>query len=183
MAEVASVAPSVIPLSRTRGRRARELGHAGDQRVTARLVMSAPASQRLLQLVGEGVYDYLLIPVNGGLSVRLNLTINTVQSIEQPATGGKVVIDWVRSAVSNGDNRIAMSRTELRLLNALLERPNIAVPRADLIAKLWPTETRTLSDTENALGVYVCGLRKRLAAIGLGTALQTVRGVGYRIRL
>jgi len=27
----------------------------------------------------------------------------------------------------------------------------------------------------------VCGLRKRLAAIGLASALQTVRGTGYRL--
>jgi len=145
--------------------------------------MSGGASERLLQLVDDGVCDYLLIPLHGGVSVRLNLSIDMVQSIEQPVAGGKVVIDWVRSAVSNGDNRIAMSRTELRLLNALLERPNVAVPRADLIAKLWPVESCTLSDSENTLGVYVWSLRKRLAAIGLGTALQTVRGVGYRFRV
>ena len=44
--------------------------------------------------------------------------------------------------------------------------------------------TRSLpSERENALAVYVCTLRKRLAAIGLGQALQTVRGVGYRLVL
>jgi DNA-binding response OmpR family regulator len=46
---------------------------------------------------------------------------------------------------------------------------------------LWPGSAMAAPDRLNALTVYVCSLRKRLLAIGAGSALVTVRGVGYRL--
>ena len=50
-----------------------------------------------------------------------------------------------------------------------------------MIARTWPRDPLVTPERENALGVYVYTLRKRLAAIGFGDALRTVRGIGYRI--
>jgi DNA-binding response OmpR family regulator len=74
-----------------------------------------------------------------------------------------------------------LSRTELRLLAALLEGEGQVMSRADLIRRVWPGDELELADRENALGVYVCSLRKRLSMIGVGSALVTVRYVGYLI--
>jgi len=57
------------------------------------------------------------------------------------------------------------------------------VPRATLISRAWPKRKPVAAERENALGVYIHSLRKRLAAIGLANALQTVRTVGYRLDL
>jgi len=71
----------------------------------------------------------------------------------------------------------------LRLLSGLLENNGQAVRRETLIERAWPRRRPGGSETENVLAVYICTLRKRLAAIGLANALHTIRGVGYRIAL
>ena len=53
----------------------------------------------------------------------------------------------------------------------------------ELDARAWPKRKLPAAERENALGVYIHSLRKRLAAIGLRNALQTVRRVGYRLEL
>ena len=93
---------------------------------------------------------------------------------------GTLAVDWRESAIEYRGARVSLLRVELQLLGALLEANGGVVSRASLIQAAWPradTQSR-----ENSLAVYVCGLRKRLAAIGLPGALETVRREGYRFR-
>jgi DNA-binding winged helix-turn-helix (wHTH) protein len=69
----------------------------------------------------------------------------------------------------------------LRLLAALFDGAGKPVSRKELIARVWPSDDMPATERENALAVYVCSLRKRLAAIGAASALVTVRGHGYRL--
>jgi DNA-binding response OmpR family regulator len=78
---------------------------------------------------------------------------------------------------------VSLSRTELRLLSGLLESNGEPVAGATLIERAWPGDGAPGGDPKNLLAVYVWSLRKRLSAIGLGSALKTVRGTGYRMAL
>ena len=80
-------------------------------------------------------------------------------------------------------NRVRLSRTELRLLEALLRGDGATVTRLQLIERVSAGSSLRRSERENALTVYVCMLRKRLSAIGLRNALHTVRRPGYRLNL
>jgi two-component system phosphate regulon response regulator PhoB len=146
-----------------------------------RLVTTLAAADRLLRSVGEGVEDYVLSSSDGRVSVRVRVSVDGVDDLVQRLRKGRLSVDWSRATVANGSNRVSLSRTELRLLGALLEHPGKAVSRPVLIARTWPRDPVVTPERENALGVYVYTLRKRLAAIGFGDALRTVRGIGYRI--
>ena len=145
--------------------------------------MSAPAAARLLQMIAAGVDDYVISSADGRISVRGRLSIESVDCSEQCLPGSNVVVDWSRATIANDGNCVRLSRTELRLLSALLENNGQPVRRATLIERGWPRREVGSSESENVLAVYICALRKRLAAIGLPSALQTVRGIGYRIAL
>jgi DNA-binding response OmpR family regulator len=151
--------------------------------VHARLQTTIIAGRRLIDALEAGANDFVLTSVHGTLSIRVRLAIKGVHSEEQHVGASNVSVDWSRSTVTSGRSTITLSNTELRLLAALLEGNDAPVARLALISRIWPADSLPIHDRENALAVYVCSLRKRLTGIGLGSALQTVRGVGYRLSL
>jgi len=151
--------------------------------VDARLLASRSATSRLLEAIQAGTDEYIISSTDGRVSIRVSLSLLGVEATEHRTANGRLTVDWSRSRVSHGDSRVTVSRTELRLLAALLEGEGEPVSRAKLIERIWPNDRLDVSDRENALGVYVHSLRKRLKVIGLGSALETVRGKGYRMGL
>jgi DNA-binding response OmpR family regulator len=148
----------------------------------ARIEASASASARILKALHGGCGTFVITALDGQMSARVELTIvNTAAAESEYKLGSaRVTVDWSRSTVANGARRVSLSRTELRLLAALLGGEGEPMPRAALISRVWPEDELPDGDRENALAVYICSLRKRLTSIGAGNALQTVRGIGYR---
>ena len=121
-----------------------------------------------------------LTPDSDASAVRVTV-IHETQREAQAFADGTLCVDWNESRVEYRGVRASMLRVEMQLLGALLAANGGVVSRAAMIQAAWPhadTQSR-----ENSLAVYVCGLRKRLATIGLPAALQTVRREGYRLQL
>ncbi len=152
--------------------------------MTATLIMSEPASERLLGVLADGRSDFRLATVDGSLMIRLRVAVTTASSVEEHIQG-TLFVDWSGLTVSNEGKRVRLSRTELRLFEALLRAGGSTLTRSQLIERVWggdgPRSRR--SERENALSVYICALRKRLCGIGVGGALHTVRRMGYRLVL
>jgi OmpR family two-component system response regulator YxdJ len=145
------------------------------------LATTMRSGQRLLDTLQNGDQEFIVTSLDGSLSTRVRLSIDGMHADEEPVGAAQVAVDWSRSTISNGPSRVALSRTELLLLGALLAEAEAPISRAALIRNVWPADSLPISDRANALAVYVFSLRKRLATIGLEGALQTVRGVGYRL--
>ena len=73
--------------------------------------------------------------------------------------------------------RIALSKLECDLLRYLREREGQAVAREALLRDVWGYEW---TGGANAVEVAVSGLRRKLGEHA--RAIETVRGVGYRLR-
>jgi len=146
----------------------------------ARIVATEAAGSRILRALSGGNGQFILSSVDGSMSARIHLAVSDAITSEHTVTNAKLIVNWGRGTVANGDRRVLLSRTELRLLGALLAAKGNALSRHDLIARVWPGDGLEPSERENALAVYVCSLRKRLTMIGAGDALVTVRRVGYR---
>lgn len=78
--------------------------------------------------------------------------------------------------VKKGEEEISLSKTELKLLQILVENRNMILSREKLIDRIW-TDGAEYVD-ENALSVTVNRLRSKLMENGEGH-LQTVYGKGY----
>ncbi|TKD72180.1 response regulator transcription factor [Pseudalkalibacillus hwajinpoensis] len=85
-------------------------------------------------------------------------------------------IDRERNRVTNEIGAIELTKNEIIILGMLIERKNKVVTRDELINRLWDDQ-RFVSD--NTLTVNVNRLRKKLAEIALGEAIQTKVGQGY----
>jgi|SRR5690625_1203640 len=73
-----------------------------------------------------------------------------------------------------------LSKKEADMLEVLMNRYPLVAGREDLLEKLWDDQAYV---DENTLNVNVARVRKKLLALGIEDGLETVRGVGYRLRL
>ncbi|GAA2745935.1 response regulator transcription factor [Kitasatospora cinereorecta] len=78
---------------------------------------------------------------------------------------------------STGDEPVALTPTEFRLLACLMSTPDAVVRRRTLLRAGWP-EGAQVSD--NTLDQYLVRLRRKLREAGSARGILTVRGVGYR---
>lgn len=78
-----------------------------------------------------------------------------------------------------GGKTIMLTKKEAILVETLLERCPRPVTRELILDKLW--DDSFVDD--NTLSVNITRVRKKLAELGIGDALETVRGVGYRLNV
>jgi hypothetical protein len=87
------------------------------------------------------------------------------------------LLDTARRDLRLGDRRIPLTDLELALLTYLYEREGQAVPRSRLLQDVWGDEWQGGS---NVVDVAVSGVRRKLG--DHASIIETVRGVGYRMR-
>jgi DNA-binding response OmpR family regulator len=127
-----------------------------------------------------GADDFLTKPFNPRVLVArvrsvLRRTETTVAG-GRPTEVGELRIDPRRREATIGDRRLELRAREFDLLAALARDPGVVLSRDVLLENVWATdfqgETRTVD-------VHVAELRKKLGEDG--PAIETVRGIGYRL--
>ncbi|GGD17703.1 response regulator transcription factor [Aureimonas glaciei] len=86
-----------------------------------------------------------------------------------------ITLDPASLAAARGPEKIHLSRREFRVLHALMERPRTILSKAQIEEKLYGFQEGVES---NAVEVHVHNIRAKLGA----SFVETVRGVGYRLR-
>lgn len=90
---------------------------------------------------------------------------------------GKLVIDSSRRTVQAGGKPVALTATEFNLLKALAEKEGRVISREDLLSLARGDDVAVMDRT---VDVHVASLRKKLGKHG--EMIETVRGVGYRLK-
>lgn len=75
---------------------------------------------------------------------------------------------------------VDITRNEAILLEVLLKNYPRVVSREVLLNKLWDSESYV---DDNTLSVNTTRVRKKLQALGITKAIETIRSVGYRIHI
>jgi two-component system, OmpR family, response regulator AdeR len=91
---------------------------------------------------------------------------------------GRLTVDLDRVEATVDDEPLSVTPTEFKLLAALAATPGRALRREDLIERAMP-ESAALERTVDG---HLKNLRRKLADSGAEALLETVRGVGYRLR-
>ncbi len=92
-------------------------------------------------------------------------------------TVGPVVIDSGRRTVVAAGRSLSLTATEFNLLRALARRPGRVYSRENLLTEVRADDSPV---TDRTVDVHVAALRRKLGREG--ELIETVRGVGYRIR-
>ena len=98
-----------------------------------------------------------------------------------PAAGrvvlGALVVDPTAGTASFEGREIELSGREAGVLHALAARPGETVTKDELLSVVWGDGAAA----RNVVEVYVGYLRRKLAGVGAGGLVTTVRGHGYRL--
>ena len=127
-----------------------------------------------------GADDYLTKPFSYVVLVARLRALLRRGPTRRPAVlrAGDLRLDPARRQVFRGDAEIELTPREFALLEYLIRRPDEVISKSELLEHVWDAYDST---DLNAVEVYVGYLRRKIDAPFERTALQTVRGVGYRL--
>ncbi len=124
-------------------------------------------------VIGDATYHSLVLDfgprsVDGWLAT---LVAGELELHDEP------LLDTAARHLRLGERRIPLTELELALVSYLYEREGQAIPRARLLRDVWGDEWQGGS---NVIDVAVSTLRRKLG--DHASIIETVRGVGYRMR-
>lgn len=92
---------------------------------------------------------------------------------------GDLSLDLIKREAKRGDREIELSQREFALLEYLMRSPGRVYSRSQICEHVWNTHFDTGT---NMVDVAVTRLRKKIEETGESKLIDTVRGVGYRMR-
>ena len=131
----------------------------------------------IIRLLNAGADDYLVKPFSSEhLEARLQAVLRRARDSKQLVIGGLEIDVNLRRATVDGQE-LSLTHKEFELLSYLAARQGEVVPRAELLANLWPS-----SRDDQTLDVHLSWLRRKLGERAAQPRyLHTVRGVGVRL--
>lgn len=134
-----------------------------------------------LELGGD---DYMTKPFSPReLSTRIKAVLRRAKARQGAGTGAPKVV-WNRLTLDPGahelrideDQRVTLTVTEFRVLQAILERPGRVLTRAQLIDYAYSDSTHV---SERTVDTHIRRIRAKLRPFGI-QAIETVHGLGYK---
>jgi two-component system, OmpR family, response regulator len=133
-----------------------------------------------VEALDSGADDYLTKPFSYAVLVARLRALLRRGARERPAVlaAGDLRLDPAAKRAWRGPVEVELTARELALLEFLLRRRGEAVAKREILAHVWDDE---FEGDPNIVEVYVGHLRNKLDRPFGRAAIQTVRGLGYRL--
>jgi DNA-binding response OmpR family regulator len=132
------------------------------------------------EALDTGADDYLTKPFSYVVLVARLRALLRRGARERPAVldAGDLRLDPASRQVWRGDTEVALTAREAALLEYLLRRRGEVVSKRDILAHVWDDN---FEGDPNIIEVYIRRLRTKLDRPFGRTAVETIRGSGYRL--
>jgi len=127
-----------------------------------------------------GADDYLTKPFSFVVLIARLRALIRRGAPERPTvlTAGDLQLDPARRRVSRGGQEITLTPREFGLLEFLMRRRGDVVTKTEILENVWDAH---YDSDPNVVEVYVGYLRRKIDGPYHRKAIETVRGVGYRL--
>lgn len=158
----------------------RALRAAGRWMPVLMLTARADVTDRVMGL-DAGADDYLTKPFSfSELAARLRaLTRRVAPPRPIQAGAGDLLVDPVSHRAWRGQEELDLSPKEFALLELFLRHPDEVLSRSKILDQVWDF---AFGGTSNVVDQYVGYLRRKIGSSASTPEIETVRGVGYRLR-
>jgi len=146
------------------------------------LVLTARDSvEDKVSLLDAGADDYIVKPFhfNEVLARIRALTRRPEKVLPTELKVGDLTLDAATRKTTNKGKNIELTLKEFRLLEYFMRHPNKALKREDIIENIWDFDFDSMS---NVIDVYINRLREKIGDKS-SRVIETVRGVGYRLKV
>jgi DNA-binding response OmpR family regulator len=135
-----------------------------------------------VSLLDTGADDYMQKPFElSELFARIRaLTRRPSAVIPNELRVGNLTLSSSTKQVFKNKKEINLTLKEFRLLEYLMRHPNKVIERVDLSDNIWDFDFDSLS---NIIDVYINRLRDKLDKDRKRNLIETVRGVGYKLKV
>lgn len=123
-------------------------------------------------------FDYEIVTAKINSLLRRAYGSYSVQANERVLTVAGLTLDADRLTLSLEGVEIELSFTEVKIMDELMKKAEQVVSRDRLLERIWDDQAFV---DDNTLNVYVTRVRKKLSALSIEEAIQTIRGQGYRL--
>ncbi len=145
------------------------------------MLTARDTTENKVEGLDAGADDYLVKPFSfRELLARIRALLRRTEPAEPgPLSFGGLSYDPESREVSREGRVIRLTAREGALFELLLRRRGKVVSRAEIQARVWED---AFDLSTNIIDVYINALRRKIDAGERDGVIQTVRGVGYRIR-
>ena len=150
-------------------------------RIKILMLTARDTIENKIEGLDAGADDYLVKPFSfRELLARLRALSRRTEVAEPgPLTLGDLSYDPESREVTRSGEVVRLTAREGALFELLLRRRGKVVSRSEIQARIWEDSFEL---STNIIDVYINSLRKKLDTGEREKIIQTVRGVGYRVR-
>ncbi len=151
-----------------------------DAEVPVIVVSALGETDDKVELLDLGADDYLVKPFEfAELAARVRAATRQGQSSGRVLEAGDLTLDTRTRVVCRGDLQADLPSREYALLEYLMRHAGQVLTRQQILDAVWGFGFESAS---NVVDVYVSYLRRKLDTPDAPSAIETVRGAGYRVR-
>ncbi|OLP19074.1 hypothetical protein BST81_07635 [Leptolyngbya sp. 'hensonii'] len=145
------------------------------------LLTARDTSNDKIMGLDAGADDYVVKPFNiAELAARIRALLRRGEVPSSPILQwGDLCLDPTTCQVTYGSQSLPLSPKEYSLLELFLRNNRRVFSRSAILDHLWSFDDSPGEDTVKA---HIKGLRQKLRAVGAADLIETVYGLGYRLR-